>query len=49
VRTIELLYFDGCPNHEALLSHLRELLARVDIPARIDLRRVERADRVGAS
>ena len=23
---VEVLYFDGCPNHEALLPHLRELL-----------------------
>ena len=23
---VEMLFFDGCPNHEALLSHLRELL-----------------------
>lgn len=39
--TIELLYFDGCPSHEALLPHLRELVARADVPARIELRRVE--------
>jgi hypothetical protein len=39
--TVELLYFDGCPNHETFLPHLRELLARVAIPARIELRRVE--------
>ena len=25
-QTIEVLYFDGCPNHEALLPHLRRLL-----------------------
>lgn len=23
---IEVLYFDGCPNHERLVAHLRELL-----------------------
>lgn len=23
---VEVLFFDGCPNHEALLPHLRELL-----------------------
>lgn len=28
---IELLYFDGCPNHEALLPHLGELLGRAEI------------------
>lgn len=37
---VELLYFDGCPNHEALLPRLRELLAREDGPAEIDLRRI---------
>jgi hypothetical protein len=33
---IELLYFDGCPNHEAFLPRLRELLARAgaDVPVR---------------
>lgn len=39
--TIELLYFDGCPNHDALLPHLRELLASADMPAQIELRRIE--------
>ena len=39
--TIELLYFDGCPNHEAFLPYLRDLLARAEVPARIELRRVE--------
>jgi hypothetical protein len=39
--TIELLYFDGCPNHEAFLPYLRELLARAEVPAQIELRRVE--------
>jgi hypothetical protein len=38
--TIELLYFDGCPNHELLLPRLRELLAAADISVAIDLRRV---------
>jgi len=38
--TVELLYFDGCPNHEALLPRLRELLAREDISTEIDLRRI---------
>jgi Alkylmercury lyase len=29
--SIELLYFDGCPNHEAFLPHLRDLLRRVGV------------------
>ena len=39
--TIEVLYFDGCPSHEALLPRLRELLATVGATCPIDLRRVE--------
>jgi hypothetical protein len=37
---IEVLYFDGCPNHEALLPRLREILARTGVCAEIDLRRI---------
>jgi hypothetical protein len=46
---VEVLFFDGCPNHEALLSRLRELLhARGAQDTRIELVRVtdeEAADR----
>jgi hypothetical protein len=38
--TIELLYFDGCPNHEALLPHLEQLLRGAEISAEIRLRRI---------
>jgi len=38
---VEVLYFDGCPNHEALLPHLRELLAEVDARVDIELVRIE--------
>jgi hypothetical protein len=38
--TLELLYFDGCPNHEALLPHLERLLRAAEIPAEIELRNV---------
>jgi hypothetical protein len=38
---VELLYFDGCPNHEAMLPHLRELLADAAVDAEIELVRVE--------
>lgn len=34
---IEVLYFDGCPNHEALLPHLRELLDRADVATEVEL------------
>jgi len=37
---VEVLYFDGCPNHEALMPRLRQLMddARIDAP--IELRHV---------
>jgi hypothetical protein len=38
--TIELLYFDGCPNHQRLLDHLPRLLAREGIDARVVLHKV---------
>ena len=37
---IEVLYFDGCPNHEALLPRLREILAHAGVCAEIDMRRI---------
>jgi hypothetical protein len=38
--TVELLYFDGCPNHELLLPHLEQLLRNGEITAEIALRNV---------
>lgn len=38
---VEVLYFDGCPNHEALLPRLRELLAQAGVETEVELRRVE--------
>jgi hypothetical protein len=35
--TVEVLYFDGCPSHEALLPRLRELAS----DEHIELRRIE--------
>lgn len=40
---VELLSFDGCPHHELLLPHLRELLAGAGIDADIELVRVNDA------
>jgi hypothetical protein len=37
---IEVLYFDGCPNHEALLPRLREILACTGVSTEIDSRRI---------
>ena len=41
---IEILYFDGCPNHEQLLEHLPRLLAREGIDAEITLHAVRDAE-----
>jgi hypothetical protein len=38
---VELLYFDGCPSHEALLPHLRALLDEVGARGGMEMRRVE--------
>ncbi len=40
VALVEVLYFDDCPNHEALLPRLHELLERAGIPSRVELRRI---------
>ncbi len=40
---LEVLYFDGCPNHEALLPRLREPLALTGVAADIELIEVEDA------
>lgn len=42
--SIEVLYFEGCPNHEALLPHLRALLAEYDISAPVTSIRIEHDD-----
>jgi hypothetical protein len=41
---VEVLYFDGCPNHEALLPHLRGLLSASGASTDVELVRVEDAD-----
>jgi hypothetical protein len=42
---VEVLFFDGCPNHEALLPHLRDLLnAGGAEDTAIELVHVEAAD-----
>jgi hypothetical protein len=38
--TVELLYFDGCPNHGALLQRLERLLRAARVSAKIELRRI---------
>ena len=38
---IELLYFDGCPSHEAFLPRLTKLLAQAGVTAPVHERRVE--------
>jgi hypothetical protein len=34
---IEVLYFDGCPNHEMLLPRLRELLDQAEVASAVEL------------
>jgi hypothetical protein len=41
---IEILYFDGCPNHEQLLEHLPDLLEREGVEAEITLHNVRDAE-----
>ena len=41
---IEVLYFDGCPNYEALLPRLHKILERTGVSAEIDLRRIASDD-----
>jgi hypothetical protein len=41
VMNIEVLYFDGCPNHDALLPRLHELMLRAGVDAPVVLSRVE--------
>lgn len=41
---IELLYFDGCPNHAAFMPQLRTLLDRAGVDEEVRLVRVESDD-----
>lgn len=43
--TIELLYFDGCPSYEVLLTRLRRFLDEDQIDEQIELRKVESPER----
>jgi len=42
--TVELLYFGGCPNHEALLPRLLEIVADSGINDQVALRRISDDD-----
>ncbi|MDE3133200.1 MAG: hypothetical protein KGL15_03955 [Acidobacteriota bacterium] len=42
--TVEVLYFEGCPNHEALVPHLEQLLRAAELPVAIVLRKVADGD-----
>ena len=41
---IEILYFDGCPGHEALMSRLCEFLRGAALDAPVELKRVTSAE-----
>jgi hypothetical protein len=38
---LEVLYFDGCPSHEALMPRLRMLMAQAGVDAPLELKHVE--------
>ena len=38
---VEVLYFDGCPSHQALLPRLRELMAQAGVDAPVQLTHIE--------
>ena len=38
---LEVLYFDGCPSHEALMARLHVLMAQAGVDAPVELKRVE--------
>ena len=42
--TIELLYFDGCPNHDRLLDQLSALLERTGITTPLTLHKITDVD-----
>ena len=41
---VELLYFGGCPNHEALLPRLRSLMTAAGVVGEVELVHVASAD-----
>jgi hypothetical protein len=41
---VEVLFFDGCPNYEAFLPHLRELLAASGVETDVELVDVRNSD-----
>ena len=41
---VQVLYFDGCPNHEALVPRLRDLMVAADARTAIELVRVDDAE-----
>jgi hypothetical protein len=43
-RRVELLYFDGCPNHDALLPRLRRLVEKSDAELDLETRRIDTED-----
>ena len=40
-RSVQLLYFDGCPHYEALLPRLRAIVEEAGTAVALELRRVE--------
>jgi hypothetical protein len=38
---IEVLYFEGCPNHEPLIAHVRDLMREASVAGDVRVRRVD--------
>lgn len=43
---IELLYFDGCPNHETALTNLKEVLSEAGMKAEVGVINIEKPEDV---
>ncbi len=43
---LELLHFDGCPNHETALTNLKEVLSEAGIKDEIEIINIEKSEDV---
>ncbi len=43
---IEFLYFEGCPNHEAALTNLKDALSETKIDEKIEIINIEKPENV---
>lgn len=45
---IEILYFEGCPNHEPTVQRVRQIVDVLSVEATVTLRQVEASDDLAA-